>query len=536
MRTPTASVLAATALVVALAAGVAADALLPRPDVGGPDRVSARAPTSGAWYCTVGDTAEGNRLELLGAVPPIGVTSAALRIDTFGDGDSSRLGEVEIFRGDLYHTRPIPGEAGDRGVSARWWRTATAVFRTWHTGRAGEPAGIVEGPCQSDPSGLWHLPGVSTAGGSQARLVLGNPFPTDAAVAVELVTPEGRREPERLKNVGIPGHTIRVIDLNEHAPEEPDLGAVVTVRAGRVVAEAWESSAAAVGDVDGVTLAALTPDSSERWTVPWFQGPGAQTWVRVANVTDDEALVNVTVHTGEGGSPPEGLEEITVPAGTVQRVELDAVLPDGVESGAVTVTSLNDVPVVASVASRLRGGSVERSGITVQLGRPAPARLWLIGTAAGEGRREIVHVVNPSSEAADVDVSVLRPAGDIHAPEEWRDLAVPAGTTIDVDVTEVTGGLEEHAVLVEAREGVVVAGLHSFASDGRLNLVASSGVDGTRWEGGKRVPVVDHAPGLTRRVGTAQGPEATPQPTLPTGDPAFSPTPTATDVESPGSG
>lgn len=534
MRAASSTVLAGLALLVAVGAGVALDVLSPQPTSPAVETRGAGAPQSGAWYCAVGDTEQANELRLVATVPQLGNTSAALRTDTFSDGDARRLGEVEIFRGDVYTTTPVDQDLAQVGTTARWWRTATAVSRTWQIERTGEPSGLVEGPCEATASDTWLLPGVTTTGGSQARLVFANPFGTDAALSITLLTPEGTTSPERLQNITVSSESVRVVELNRHAPEEADLGARVDVRAGRVVAEAWQSADAAVGGIEGVSLTKLATQSAERWTVPWFQGDGAESWLTVANPSERPAAVTVTVHTPEGGSPPEGLEEVAVSPGAVKRLDLGGVLPEGVASGAATVTSANGTPIAVSGTTRAAGSEVERTGMAIQLGRPRAASLWVMSSAAGPDRAEILHLVNPGAEAATANVSVITGSPPRDASDEPQTLTVPPGAARDVVLNDRVADAASHAVVVDVSTGQLVAGTHSFAPEGRLDLVAQSGIVGTPWMGGQQVPAVRFEPGLTRRVGTKFGPATSPSPSpLPSGLPTGRPSPLPTDVVSP---
>ncbi|MDP9021562.1 MAG: DUF5719 family protein [Actinomycetota bacterium] len=502
MRAPTSTPTAFMMVALGIVAGVALDLLTPA--ASDPPATTAAGPAvSGAWYCAAGDTATGNGMFVITAVPPGSATGSVVRVDTVGGGEIARGAEAEVFAGGV-RVDGLPPERAEAGVSARWWRTPAAVTRVWVRGQPGEPAGLVEGPCVAEPSPTWYLPGVNTAGGAQAAISLVNPFDVDAAVAVDLLTPDGVQRPERLKNVGIPARTVKTIPLNEHAPELADLGAVVRLRAGRVVAEAWQSMDPAVGGVEGMTLAPLAPAPQDTWTVPWVRTGDAESWLWVANTSEGPASLAVTVHTPDGGAPPEGLEELTVPGESVHRIDLRGALPEDVRSAGVTVTSSNGVPVVVSAATRITNPDPERTGFSILLGEPAPDPQWVISTGPLRGRHEVLHLVNPTSQPLTVEI-IAASATSAVSPDDWRELAVPPGAAIDVDISAEGDDLDQHAIFVQADGGGVVAGLHSVERSGPMRLLAHAGVPSRLWAGGQPVPPVRFAPGLPQRLGTSLG-------------------------------
>lgn len=497
---------------IVLAGGLVLDLLAPVASPSPPSAATTLPVESGAWYCAAGDTAKGNTLTIVGAVHPSATDSAALEIDTYASGERRPGDEVEVAPGSL-HVQPVVGTVGEVGVTAQWWRAPATVTRIWTHGAIGEPNGLVSGPCEAEPASTWYLPGVTTAGGAQARIVVSNPFDTDAAFSVTLLTPDGEEKPELLKNVGVTSHNIRVVDLNAHAPERTDLGAVVTVRAGRVVAEAWQSLNPAIGGIEGVSLAKLTSQPASSWTVPWFPS-GEDAWLWVTNIGDRPATLELTVHTPRGGVPPEGLEEIIVSPGTIRRLDLRGVLTSGLRSGAVTVGSAEGGEIVVSGATQIRSARPERTGMSIQLGAGPPDSSWMMASGSSRGRGEILHLVNPTAEPAVVDVRVVAPNVDLQ-PGPLQAVAVPAGAIVDLDLIGAVGDIGPHAVFVSASSGQLISGIHGSARDGRLGLVAQPGVPSSFWSGGQALPPVEFAPGLPQRLGTRLGPSTSPHPTSP---------------------
>lgn len=490
-----------------------------------PDDVTAEprpvpAQTTGTWYCAVGDTSAGTSLEFTGTAVAARRSGSWIRLETFADGSASTIDEeVRIVRGQVQHWTPPAGTA-EMGTVASWRDGPALLARTWRRGVLGEPAGIVHGPCESEPSTSWFAPGMTTIGGSVARVVIANPFDTDAAVSIELFGQAGRETPELLKNVGVPARSARTIVLNDHVPEREHVGAEVTVRAGRVVAEAWQSVDPVVGGVAGVGLVKLARTSAERWTVPWLPGGSSESWLWVANPEDRQAELSVVAHGGAEALATSAPGEISVPPGSAARIAVSDLLPEGATSAGFTVSSENGVPVVVGSATRVTSGDVDRTGFAVQLGHADLSRFWAVPASAATGRGAVLHVANPAAREAEIEVRIAADVG-LLSPPELASIVVPAGGTAQVDLGPFVGELSEHTVIVEATRGAIVASIHSYERRGRLALVIHRGVPNQVWSPAGPLANVERDGSLSRRIGTSAGPAT--ERTEP-GDPA-------TDVE-----
>lgn len=537
------------AVLLLIGAGIGADRLLGEVAPAAPQTTTSGPSVAGAAYCAVGDTVQGNNLALVTAAPSVGTRPAETRIDQLSEGTVTRGPEVEVFPSTAT-TALVPGGAEDVASVARWWRNPAVLTRAWEVNAAGVPGGLVEGPCPASPSSRWVVPGLTTAGGASAHLVLANPFETDATLSISLLTPDGPVQPILLENVVVPRHAVRRILVNEHRPEELDVGLVVETRAGRVVAEAYQVVDAAVGGVEGVSLVPATAAPAETWTAPWFQddtppraplppepapepgaeepdpstteldagtetpsiddAAGARSWIWVANAEDRPAAVTVTLHTVEGGVTPDGLEELTVPPGSTTRIDLAGLLPEGPRRGAWTVRSENGVPIVAASATRLAADDEARTGIAVSLAAAAPDPVWVLSGRAGAGRSAFVHLVNPTSEEASVRIDLWGGLGIVTAPE-LTSVTVPPGAVTSVDIgVHLPESATEATAFVTVTAGRVVAGWQAQQAEGRLDLTASLGVPSARWSGGREVAPVTFEPGLSRRIGTQSGPAVEP--------------------------
>jgi hypothetical protein len=390
---------------------------------------------------------------------------------------------------------------------------------------------------------------MTTTGGAQARVYLANPFGTDASVAVRLTSPSGSIAPVLLENVLVSARSTTVIELNDHAPEESDLGVAVTARSGRVVAEGVQLVNAAIGGVDGISLVAAVPQLAETWTVPFALAdpivtdepsdePGedqdvdgstqdsdtdetdtttdaetdevpsdatdvdqAASWIWVSNPSEEAAAVTMAMHTTSGLVLPDLGEELTVPAEGQLRIDLGPLLPDDARATGVTVRSENGVPVAVSTATVVQDGE-GRTGMSVQTGATSPDTVYVLTGVGEAGRRQFIDLVNPGAENAIVDVSLFNGI-TVLRPAQLQGLEVAAGGLLVAELGSALEVADEITAIISVRQGGVVAGRHAYAREGALEWVAHTGITAGVWRGGAIVPQVRHDATLTRRLGTS---------------------------------
>lgn len=573
-----------TAIIAMLALGLGLlstlDVLTPeiRP---GDGLVAAEAARSGSWTCSSPHLARGDEVAIAAAAAPGGLEGSAEIAESAAEGPASVdpaggtgvAAEVTFdrFLGGaeerVSRTNPFPEQATEAvighpqfpaartefGIAARWRRQPAALGRVWERSSEFGPGGLLAAPCVPGVSATWVLPGLSTAGGSEVHVVLSNPFVSDASVTLTLATPEGPEQPALLENVVVPSESVRLLKLNEFAPERRDVGVVITTRSGRVVAEALQSVNAAIGGIEGVTMVAAAPGGGDSWTIPWVptSGPGVQdegdegeadddgsdgdadaaddedddaseppvveapggevrlvategldgspaSWLWVTNVGDDDALLLVTVHGRDGGDLLDVGPDTLLPPGAIRRISLDGLLPD--ERAAITVATENGVPIVAAVATQVASDDEERTGFTVQLGASRGDDVWVLPNETGEDRQQLLALVNPGGEPAVAAVSAWT-ANGILRPEDAQRIAIPPGTVRFVEVRDLVDNSRPTGTLfVQTVGGQVVVGRVGLADEGRLDLVAHLGVPSSVWRGGTLIPSTTFDPSLTGEV------------------------------------
>ena len=568
--------------VVALVVGglVVADLGAPSEATDRPEPVAAGPAVGGAWYCAAGAVTETQDLSVLAVAPMSSSSPSDIEVRAL-DGSPTVVATLPVFPGSAREVEvlgeDVRGEAV--GAAVRWWEEPTATSRIWTIGGQG-PGGVVSGPCASAPSPTWYVPGMSTAGGGTAQLHLANPFREDASVSISFTTPTGPVAPILLENVSVPSSSVAVVDLGEHIPRQANIGVVVQTRAGRVVAEGVQRLDPAIGGVDAVALVRAAPRLSETWTIPWSltepveavapdpevaepdtssteqptapdgvegdaaedtgtdpvtarrfrtpsPGPGTASWLWVSNPGVEAAAVTVTLHTTDGAVVPDIGDELLVEGGHVLRVDLRGLLPAGQSAAGATVRSENGVPVAAGMATLVAAEAADsdRTGYTFQLGWPSGGDSWIVPGETGEGRRQVLHVVNPGADPALVDVAVWDGAA-LRRPVDLQGVEVAAGALVELDITDIVARAPQMAAFVTATQGTVVVGRHGVRQSGAADWVAHAGVPASLWSGGDVVPPVDHAPQLIERLGTTGGlPELDPEVVTPSPDPMLTPTP-----------
>jgi hypothetical protein len=463
-----------TLVVAALVLGGLLDALLPA-RVGGAPPAPAQALAAGLSTCAALDTAGGasaSALTVAGEVPPsLSGQEATAALVTEQAGEVFARATVPVVGGPV--ATAVAGDLAEPLVRLRWRAAPVVLSRTWQRPAVGAtPGGLVEGACPAAAGDRWYVAGVATAGGALAELHLANPFDGTATVQVRFTTPSGPVEPTRLRNVVVPARGTAVLDLGTFAPEEPDLGVVVDVVAGRIVVEAVQVLQPAIGGVSGTSLVTAAREAAAVWTVPWVEVDDVSTsWLWVTNPGDAAADVRLVVHTPSGPTVPSDAGLLVAP-GTTRRIDLSQVVPaEG--PVAVTLRSTTDAPVLVSGAVVRQGEDPARSGISVVSAvAPASGPVVALGSG-GPGRRAVLRLVNPAAEQATVDVEVLVGSGAVDLPG-LSGLVVPAGGTLLVALGDAVA--EPHAVVVRPRTGEVVAVLVSSSAEGDLDLAAAVAV------------------------------------------------------------
>lgn len=468
------------AVTVLIAAAGAVDLLAAPAPAPPPQPLQQEPPTAGTWYCpAVGGEGE-----------TVTVTVAAV-----GDMDSQVVVERYPQR------RPVGDDPrtlapGEQAVVELTEDDATAAVRVRWSGGPVATSWRVDGgrtagaPCVSSPSERWYATGFNTTLGSRSRLHLFNPFTADAVVRLVFATPDGPVRLVLTDNLLVGAGRTRSVNLNRFQPEIPDLGVIVEVLTGRVVAQG-ELTVDPPGDTAGAAgrlLLSAAPEPSQTWATAYAaSGDGTESWLSVLNPGEHDAAIEVRV-SAPSDEDSSIVGEVSIPAGGVTRVELanTSVNP---EFG-VMVTVVNDVPVVVSRMTTLRARG--RRTATGGLAAHTLATTWsVLGGGAGE-RTGTVNIYNASGEEATVDI--VAPG----APPEWSGITVAPNGRARVELSEADP--EAAALPVMVRSDVdVVAELRSTTAGERVRLWLGLGIPAQTWLGPTTRPPVALDPSLSTR-------------------------------------
>lgn len=431
---------------------------------------------AGAWYCPVVAGPDESATLSVAAAGDDAATVTVVRYTA----DGPALDEpVEVEPGATLERELPPGESSE-AVSVRW--TGGPTVATWRVD--GERTAAA--PCAAGPSERWYVGALDTAEGSTSRVHLFNPFPEDAVARVRFATPDGAVDLVLTDTILVPAETSTVVDVNDVRPEEADLGAVVEVQAGRLVAAAevdYDPAAGTTGPTGRTLVPAATAPGSE-WGLGFARVDGASSsWLSVLNPGDREAAVEVRVT-----EPlPDGslLGEVSVPAGGVSRIDLGEA-SSAAEFG-VTLTVVNDTPVVVAGTTQL-GTDDGREGVSTALAA-VPAQEWALAGAGTDDRLSRLSLVNPGAQPVTVQVSAEG------APEAWSEIVVPANGRGAVELGDVDDDLARIGLRVRA-DGPVVPQLRTFSTSGTLRFWTAVATPAQDWRGPQTRPAVRRDPGL----------------------------------------
>ncbi|HSO63591.1 MAG TPA: DUF5719 family protein [Ornithinibacter sp.] len=258
---------------------------------------------------------------------------------------STRLLEVDARPGSA--TAPLPSAGPVRLGAVGALAPAVAGTQEW---LANSPSlrGLVSTPCGSGASDLWLLAG-GAGPGRQERLVLTNPGANPVTADVTVHGATGPLGDPRVETVPPGGRVSILLDAASGAEQHP----AVHVRADggglhATLTDTWLDGSTALGA--DTTTATAAPATVHVVPAAVF-GPGP-TALRVAVPGEQGAVVKVTVLAADGLVPLTGDTVLSVGPGAVGELPLT-----GVPAGTDAVVIRSDVPVVASVLSRVGTGT-----------------------------------------------------------------------------------------------------------------------------------------------------------------------------------
>ncbi|GAA0607048.1 hypothetical protein HPO96_31905 [Kribbella sandramycini] len=319
---------------------------------------------------------------------------------------------------------------------------AGTVGTSTATATTGANQGMASAPCQAPGSDFWFV-GASTANDRRDVLTLTNLDSVNAAVNVTIFSNKGQLELPATRGIVVAAHSTTEVFLGQFARSQKDLALHVESTGGRVAPALRSNAAKADKSPGGVDWIGPSAAPANKVFVPAVApGAGARTLI-VANPTDLQATIGVTVNGPNGPFKPAGQESVRLPAGAVVAIPLQVVLKG--DASAISLTS--DQPITASVRM------VDKSGEDfASTGSSDPLRgpgYVVLPPHAQPATLQLTALEKPASlklELRDASGKVL----------QTRTVDVSGGTTVPIQLKAQT---KPTYLTVEQTRGSLIAGV-----------------------------------------------------------------------------
>ena len=329
---------------------------------------------------------------------------------------ATRLLEVDARGGSASAALPEAGPVRLTGEGAL--APAVAGTQEWLR-NAPDLRGLVSAPCATGASDLWLLAG-GAGPGRQERLVLTNPGANPVTADVTVHGDTGPLGDPAVETVAPGGRVSLLLDARFADEKHP----AVHVRADggglhATLTDTWVAGSTPLGAE--TTTATAAPSTVH--VVPAAVFAGGPTSLRVAVPGEQGAVVKVTVLAPDGLVPLTGESVLSVGAGAVGELPLT-----GVPAGTDAVVVRSDVPVVASVSSRIGDGKaaselawsvagtgLSRVGGAAFAATPSVTRTLHLVSTGGSSTAQVVTVIDGTPRSQTVQ---LQPDGLAAVPLE----------------------------------------------------------------------------------------------------------------------
>ncbi|MER8188243.1 DUF5719 family protein [Kitasatospora sp. NPDC094015] len=297
--------------------------------------------------------------------------------------------------------------------------------------------------CAPSGTSFWFS-GASTLQGRVDYVSLVNAEAGPAVVDLKLYGPKGPIDNDAANGIAVAPGTSDALRLSSLAPGVDDLTVQVRVRSGRVGAglHAVESGKGADWLQPSVAPA---PDV----VIPGLPADASATRLVVAAPGQDDADLKVQISGKNGWFTPVDHETLHVKAGMVTAVDLGQVTRG--EVGAIRLTPsdpAHPTPVVAGVrVDRAKNGKSDAAWLAGAA--PVGTRASLADNRGG-GQSQLILTSGGDAEAK---VKVTSSAGSGGGNPVSKDLTVPAGATVALDLPDPEGLNGVYGLTVETVSG-----------------------------------------------------------------------------------
>ncbi|MFV0309034.1 MAG: DUF5719 family protein [Desertimonas sp.] len=329
-------------------------------------------------------------------------------------------------------------------------------------------------PCTTTTSTTWYLAEGYTQEGSREQLIVMNPYPSEATVAIRFATQGGTRAPTDLQSELIPPFSVRVYDMADLAArDEPEVAVTMEATRGAITVARAQTYVGTGRRGYAVTLAA--PAARTQWYfVDGESGEGITERYSIYNPGDERIEVQASVVGIDLGSDFIPIEPIEVGRGQVATFSPDDVtgLPEGRHAFVFAAQSLDQGVVVERALSRTFEGLPTTS---VTLGAPPRyqdgyvASTWTMAIGVDEPTLAALAAYNIDAADATVTVQAVTPEGIVNVPG-LEAVALPANGLVTIDLTDDVA--IDHQLIVRSTSRIFVERLLP-RDEGSLGRVAS---------------------------------------------------------------
>lgn len=280
--------------------------------------------------------------------------------------------------------------------------------------------------CPAPSADQWFT-GVGAGARRNSIVELVNPDAGPAVADVTVHGPGGVADVPRLRGVAVPGRSSVRLDLGSIVPRRGILALHVVTQRGRLatsVVASYDDLSAAPPSAEW--LPGQPQPGTHHVLMGLAAGSGSRTLV-VANDGADEVRATVRFISAESVFAPRGVEELRVPPGGVQRVELGTALEAALRRGTIGVDLTSSGPVAASLLSFVDG----------DLSHAVAGRPVTTGATAlvPEGRKQVVlggvdAVGAVTVESRSADGKVLARTRAALRPGRGASVRVPDGAVL----------------------------------------------------------------------------------------------------------
>lgn len=231
---------------------------------------------------------------------------------------------------------------------------------------------------------------------------------------------------------------------------------------------AWREWSTTGGPAEprGRSVSACIPTAAATWTLVGLRTDGGhEAFVDVANPFAVDATFAVTFHLEGGIEQPLALRNVSVVAGTRERIRLNDVVPE--QQDIVAVITVGAGRLAVEGQQRAIGGLGGVEGFTAVPAVTTPATTWTVPWMVAQPDVESdVWVFNPSMRPVEVGITVHGPSGAV-VPEDLDRVEIAAGKVLRLEAADLApAGMRGFGVTLRSEtDPVLVAAAARFTAD-----------------------------------------------------------------------